>query len=153
MKILDATAGQRAMWFDKNYPDAIYIDIREEMNPTVVGDIMQSPFRDGTFDLIVFDPPHNPTGPENKGIFAKQYGRFLAEQIRTLVIEGSKDLSRVLKINGILIFKWNTHGMDLGKILRLVSHGLIPLFGQRTAERTKHSSKTYWICYTKARGL
>lgn len=45
MLILDATAGDRAMWFDKNYTNTIYIDIRLKMKPTVVSDVRCLPFK------------------------------------------------------------------------------------------------------------
>ena len=38
MKILDLSAGNRAVWFDKNYPGATYVDIRPDVNPSVVAD-------------------------------------------------------------------------------------------------------------------
>ena len=57
MKILDISAGNRAVWFDKNHPDAIYLDIRPEVEPTIVADARALPAEIGEdFDLILFDP-------------------------------------------------------------------------------------------------
>jgi hypothetical protein len=38
MRILDLTAGNRAIWFNKAHPLAVYIDKRAEVNPTIVAD-------------------------------------------------------------------------------------------------------------------
>jgi len=147
MRILDLSAGLREMWFDKVAPQTIFLDIREEVHPNIVADAQRLPFKDCSFDLVVFDPPHAPIGPNS--VWTKKYGRFTTTQIIELVINGSKEAARVLKVDGILIFKWNTHNISLSRILRLVSHGLTPLFGQRSAFRTKSSSSTYWITYRK----
>lgn len=44
MKIIDLSAGNRAIWFDKNYRDATYLDIREEVKPDIVGDSTHTNF-------------------------------------------------------------------------------------------------------------
>lgn len=65
--ILDACCGPRMMWFDKQNPLAVFMDIRDEectlcdgrnleVHPDVVGDFRNMPFEDATFRLVVFDP-------------------------------------------------------------------------------------------------
>lgn len=57
MKILDLSAGNRAIWFDKNHPLATFLDKRPEVNPTIVCDTRDIPESVGKdFDLIVWDP-------------------------------------------------------------------------------------------------
>lgn len=73
-KILDMTCGMRSIWFDKNHPEAIYFDKRNEefylafgrnktnlrhceVHPDVQGDFTNLPFPDESFSLVVFDPP------------------------------------------------------------------------------------------------
>jgi hypothetical protein len=59
MKILDMSAGNRAVWFDKAYRDAVYVDLRVEVKPDVVADTRKLPDSIGSgYGLIVFDPPH-----------------------------------------------------------------------------------------------
>ena len=58
MKILDACCGSRMFWFDKENPNATYMDIRQEkfeihskkvnVNPDVVADFRDMPFEDFT---------------------------------------------------------------------------------------------------------
>ena len=67
-KILDVACGSRMFWFDKNHPDAIYMDNRKlqttlcdgrilNINPDILGDFTNIPFDDNMFYLVVFDPP------------------------------------------------------------------------------------------------
>lgn len=148
MRILDATAGYRSMWFNKQNPLTTYIDIRPEVKPDHVMDSRQTTFPDREFDLILFDPPHVSYSKENKGIFAKKYGTFSAQEIRITIKEAFIEFYRILKDNGFVIFKWNTHSQKLEKILSLIN-GFEALFGQITAYKTKHSSQTYWVCLIK----
>ena len=147
MKILDATCGKRMMWFDKTYKDAIYIDIRKEVKPQIIADDKKLPFKDNIFDLIIFDPPHVSTSPNSN--MGRDFGGFKTREIKELVKNASKEFFRVLKDDGFLLFKWNTHDIKLEKVLDLMKPYFKPLFGQRVAIRTKHASRTYWVCLIK----
>lgn len=67
--ILDACCGSRMFWFDRNNPDVLFADIRDEehilcdgrelkIKPDVVMDFRDMPFQDNSFKMVVFDPPH-----------------------------------------------------------------------------------------------
>lgn len=148
MKILDATCGERGIWFNKNHPLATYIDVRPEVRPDVVMDCTKTNFPDQEFNLIVFNPPHQSYSKNAKGIFAEKYGRFNAQEIRDLVADAFIEFKRILKDNGFVLFKWNNHDQKLNKILGLIKD-FEPLFGQKVSMRTKHSSQTYWLCLIK----
>jgi len=151
IRILDATAGFRGIWFDKNEEHTIYIDIRPEVNPDYVMDCTKTSFPDKFFNLIVFDPPHIGTTPKNKGIMGKRYhGGLRASEIRELVRNASKEFFRILKDDGFLIFKWNNHDQKLSKMLSLMPE-FKPLFGHKVAIRTKHASSTYYVVLIKNR--
>ncbi len=85
MKILDACCGSKLFWFDKNCSFADYMDIREEtyeicgkkvnVKPDVVADFRNMPFKDNTYDLVVFDPPHLKWAGQ-KSIMKAQYGQL-----------------------------------------------------------------------------
>jgi len=145
--ILDATCGRRGIWFDKENNEAVYLDIRRVVKPDILADDKNLPFIDKIFDVIVFDPPHVSLGP--KSIMASLYGRFSLQQIRELISLGAREFHRVLKDDGVLLFKWNTHDMSLEKVLHLMGAYFVPLFGQRVSYRTKHSSQTFWVCLRK----
>lgn len=56
-------------YFDKNNPNVVFMDCREledtlcdgrklEIKPDIIGDFRKIPFKDNTFSMVVFDPPH-----------------------------------------------------------------------------------------------
>lgn len=152
-KILDACCGGRMFWFNKENPAAVYMDNRvyEEdlcngqhfvVKPDVVGDFRDMPFDDETFSLVVFDPPHLLRAGE-KSWLAKKYGRINEKTWRTDLKEGFEECFRVLKTNGILIFKWNETDIKTSEIIKLSP--IPPLFGHRSG---KHH-KTQWFCFMK----
>lgn len=68
-RVLDPCCGSRMMWFDRQHPDAVFGDKRREshvlcdgrqlhIQPDTVMDFLALPFADGSFHLVVFDPPH-----------------------------------------------------------------------------------------------
>jgi hypothetical protein len=143
LKILDLTAGSRGIWFEKTYPDAVFVDIRPEMKPDWVADSGALPFDDSDFDLIVFDPPHVNSGANSNT--TKCYGHYTAAQIRDFVLRASREAHRVSRADALMAFKWNDHDQKLGTILDLMKAWWEPLFGAKTSTRTKHSSSTQWI--------
>lgn len=150
--ILDACCGSRMFWFDKNHPNAVYMDNREvetelcdgrklEVKPDIVGDFRQMPFKDNSFKLVVFDPPHlNKLGKESW--MAKKYGTLLPTWEQDIK-EGFSECMRVLEPNGVLIFKWNENQITTSKILGVIEQQ--PLFGHPSG---KHG-QTKWFAFMK----
>jgi ubiquinone/menaquinone biosynthesis C-methylase UbiE len=67
--ILDCCCGSRMFWFDKRNPSVLFADIRDleselcdgsilKVKPDIVADFRKMPFKDETFKMVVFDPPH-----------------------------------------------------------------------------------------------
>lgn len=150
-KILDACCGSKMFWFDKENEDVVYMDNREledtlcdgrslKVLPDIIGDFRNIPFGDNLFHLVVFDPPHLLKVGENSWL-AKKYGK-LSDSWRADLAKGFEECFRVLKDNGILIFKWNEEQIKLIEILKLTKEK--PLFGNRRA-------KTHWITFIKTR--
>ncbi len=152
MKILDATSGNRSIWFNKNNPIVTFMDIRPEVKPDVLMDCTNINYVGEIYDLIVFDPPHCSMSKNNKGKFGKLYGTFRAGEIRDLVKGAFKEFHRILKPNGFVLFKWNDHDQKLKKMLDLAGDNFEALFGHRVSIRTKHISQTYWVCLRKIGG-
>lgn len=143
MKIIDLSAGNRAVWFDQNYRDAIYVDIRPEVEPTVIADARALPMEIGQdYDLIVFDPPHKNTVGGNCG---KNYGEWNAAQIHEIVIGTAKEAHRIAKPDGLMAFKWNDHTRKLSTVLALISQWWEPLFGHGARHQHHHGSMTFWV--------
>lgn len=81
-RILDATMNGGRFWRGSNRP-VIGLDIQRKYRPLVVGNNTQMPFRDGMFDVVVYDPPHIPNqGKDRQKDFNVRFG---------LVLKSSKD--------------------------------------------------------------
>lgn len=144
MRVLDMTAGNRAIWFNKSHPDVTYIDIRPEVDPDVLVDARAlPPDVKGEYDLIVFDPPHVNSGAQSNT--SKSYGHHTAADIRSFVAGAAREAWRMSRVDALMAFKWNDHDQSLVTILRLMAPWWEPLFGQKTAVRTKHSCQTQWV--------
>ena len=154
-KILDACCGGRWFWFNKNHPDALYIDnrraekghdkyrVNHSVEPDVIMDFRDLQFPNNTFSLVVFDPPHMATlGDTSK--FRRYYGRLEKDTWRDDLKKGFSECYRVLKNDGVLIFKWNESEIKLKEIIPLFP--CEPLFGHPTNSK----NTTHWICFMKS---
>ena len=161
IKILDATCGDRTIWFQKDEPHTIYCDIRREewegdfgktldgkkkhrhlvIDPDVQCDFTNLPFRDGSFKLIVFDPPHVKNLTESSWL-RKSYGSLDGDW-QTMIRNGFSECMRVLAVDGVLIFKWSDISISTREILDLI--GQEPLFGHRSGKKMN----THWMCFMK----
>lgn len=154
-KILDVTCGARTIWFDKQHPAAVYCDARDEeyyntwsdserkciIHPDIQCDFTSLPFPDATFSLVVFDPPHLQQISENAWL-CKKYGK-LDENWPQMLHDGYCECMRVLKPDGVLIFKWAETQIPAEKVWTAI--GEKPLFGHHSGKK----SKTFWGCFMK----
>lgn len=151
-QVLDVCCGSRMFWFDRNNPNALFLDKRSEshilcdgraleIRPDIIADFTQLPFADESFYLVVFDPPHMKSLGKNSWM-AKKYGRLVVDW-RDEISEGFKECFRVLKPNGTLIFKWNETDVKSSEVLKLSPYS--PLFGHTTGRQ----SKTIWATFIK----
>ena len=149
--VLDATCGARMMWFDKTDPRAISGDQRTETHtlcdgrtldiaPDVELDFRALPFPDETFRLVVFDPPHL-TNVGHSSWLAAKYGRLLPSW-QDDITAGFAECFRVLKPEGVLIFKWSEVQVPLADVLACTPER--PLFGH-----TGTNASTYWMAFMK----
>lgn len=158
--VLDPCCSVRAMWFDKSDQRAIFGDCRTEtvtvtdrtrgnadgtrvleIAPDVQMDFRAMPFAEGTFALVVFDPPHLVRAGE-KSWLAARYGR-LGSDWRDDLRQGFAECFRVLRPDGVLIFKWSEVQIPVRDILALTPER--PLFGHRSGKK----AKTHWITFMK----
>lgn len=149
MKILDACCGSRMFWFDKNEPHTTYMDRRvfkEDLEsghhinvaPDIQGDFRSVPFDDNHFDLIVFDPPHLIHAGPNSWL-RKKYG-VLPKDWQPYLQQGFKELMRVLKPSGSMVFKWNQDQIKFADVIKVF--GQQPIFGDRRGN-------TRWTVFIK----
>ena len=151
--VLDACCGPKGFWFDKNDERALFIDrrsediemdypsghYREQIKPDYVIDFTRMPFKNDTFNLVVFDPPHLPQ-EEPSGRIVARYGHLKGDW-RKMLKDGFAECFRVLKPNGVLIFKWNEVRIPVKEILELTNQK--PLFGHKSGK----NMQTHWIAF------
>ena len=152
--ILDVCCGLRAFWFNKHHPNTLYIDIRKrnkgfddfrpnfEINPDMIADFRDLPFKDKSFKLVVMDPPHIFSKGETFRM-VKYYGYLNKETWRDDIKKGFDEAWRVLDDNGVLIFKWNETSVKKKDLLNVI--GREPLFGHPNGSRIP----THWLCFMK----
>lgn len=147
--IIDVCCGSRMFWFDKQNPAVVFMDNREleqslcdgrklEIKPDLVADFRHIPYKDNSFCLAVFDPPHLLRAGKKSWLAAK-YGK-LGPEWRADLKAGFDECLRVLKPYGVLIFKWNETQIKLSEIMRIF--GLRPLFGHK-------KNKTHFLVFMK----
>ncbi|MDE5603861.1 MAG: class I SAM-dependent methyltransferase [Helicobacter sp.] len=135
--ILDVCCGFRMFYADKENPNVLFCDKREEVNPNQILDFTNLPFLDESFSLVIFDPPHiaHNKGSE-KSILVRKYGK-LSPNYKEDLHKGFLECMRVLKPKGTLIFKWSEAHISLTRILECFPQS--PILMQK-------SSKTSHFC-------
>lgn len=150
-RILDLSAGNRAVWFDKAYRDAVYVDVRPEVSPDVVANTCALPAQLGVgFDLVVFDPPHENYGAN--GFMTKNYGHFTLPQIRATIAGTAKEAHRVTRKDALMAFKWSSHALKLSTVLALLMPYWEPLFGHGVTPSTRRNRMTSWVMLRRTEG-
>jgi len=171
MKVLEATAGGRSYWHDKEHPETVFMDMRVEHDagftfegydmencdsshpgnyrilPDLQADYRNLPFPDGTFDLVVFDPPHLTTNNGMKklsGIMQRKYGTLQAETWPRDLKLAFDELFRVMCDHATLNFKFNDYSIGFEQILNVIPQQ--PLYGT-TIKSAKH--ETRWLAFNK----
>lgn len=147
-------------WFDKANPLVIYGDLRREtltvtdrshgrsdgtrvlrIDPDVMMDFRSMPFQNDSFALVAFDPPHLVRAGQKSWMAAK-YGK-LGNDWRDDLSDGFRECFRVLRPEGVLVFKWNETHVKLCEILPLSP--VPPLFGNTSGRK----AGTHWIVFMK----
>ena len=148
-KILDVCCGGRMFWFDKENPRALFVDIRgheefttglgihkrtRRVNPDQVMDFRNLDLPNDSFNLVVFDPPHL-MKVGGKSFTAKTYGKLNEGTWQEDLSLGFSECFRVLKPNGVLVFKWCEYEIPLREILALTPEK--PLFGHKSGKQQR----------------
>ena len=153
--ILDVCCGGRMFWFDKKNPNALYLDNRImpakkmsngatlEVAPDMVMDFRKLDLPDNQFALVVFDPPHIFKRGGKNSWMKDKYGELDKDTWREDLRAGFAECFRVLRPDGVLIFKWSEIDIPLKEILSLTPEK--PLFGNRSGKQ----QKTHWVTFIK----
>jgi len=180
-QILDATAGNRQIWEEKEHRFILFVDIEPELDipPDLIIDTRDTKFPDEYFNTIFFDPPHGWGGKTGKSIYtcrnekeyvelkkkynldrwgnkASYYGLDKYPTKSALIkyiFESQREFFRILKLNGMLWLKWNEVSIPLGNILSLFHDWIEMLRLPISSPLQKMGNKqTYWVMFLKAHG-
>lgn len=154
MVILDATAGNRMMWSNKNPPHTVFMDseIKLRISPHVFGTWEKLPFRDDAFRCVIFDPPHgfNRAGSglwdDPKG--TSWYGRTIRRaRLVSGIYRGAREFFRVSQR---LCLKWSDDEISLFKILGLIPRTWMEVRRARVGRKNRaHGNSTWWVTFVK----
>ena len=150
-EILDVCCGSRMFYFNRKNDDVIFMDNRTldtklcdgrtlKIDPDIIGDFKKIPFPDERFKAVIFDPPHLIRGGDSSWI-VKKYGKLNRDTWRSDLSNAFNECMRVLKEDGLLIFKWNEDQIKLHEVLKCFKEK--PLLGNRT------SKNTIWLVFIK----
>jgi len=148
------------MWFDKHDKRCLFADERCEtmeidhhpsqngrspkvVNPDQIHDFRNMPYENESFYHVVFDPPHV-RNISIKSVTGFSYGSLSKDTWQDDLKKGFAECFRVLKTNGILVFKWNEVDIPLRQILKLTP--CKPLYGHRSGKK----ANTHWVTFIKA---
>lgn len=159
--VLDVCCGSKMFWFNKKNPNALFLDKRKEtlvldtrkgraltkVDPDTIGDFTNLPFDDKSFSLVVFDPPHL-VNISPKCRLALKYG-VLGNNWQEEIKKGFSECFRVLRLNGVLIFKWSEAHIPIKDVISLSA--IPPLFGNKALGISGKvpNGSTHWLCFLK----
>ena len=144
--ILDVCCGHKMFWFNKNHPNTIYADVKSDVatkDSNVFQDFRNIQYKDKSFKLVVFDPPHLFRKDGEYSWLNEKYGTLHQEQWPMDIRKGFDECMRVLDDFGILIFKWSAGDISVSTVLGIIERE--PLFGH-TSDK---NNRTHWMCFMK----
>jgi len=151
---LDASAGARMMWPNKNPPLTVFMDKNVEAwrPPDVFGCWEHLPFKDDIFETVFFDPPHKLGRTTGRGFWAtpshrNYYGSDLPKiKFRVGVYRGTREFLRVAKR---LCFKWNDIELSIERVLSLFPKEWKEVYRKVIDKGLKTKTLTFWITFER----
>jgi len=153
--VIDFTFGQG--WMQKEYGlngNTIGLDINREKNPTIQADHRSSPFPDNCADLVLYDPPflsRPPSGWANTSFWINFSWFESQDQMRKTVYQVAREILRILKPGGELLFKWGTSDKPLNFALTLFPPQFEIIDRNRRSNHGGRNNET-WYVRLKKRG-
>lgn len=155
------------MWYNKEDSETIYFDRRKgpifirtrnitrvkgEIKPDVLGVWQYLPFQDNIYNLALFDPPHEigdyETAVKHRHSVYSQLYMTLQPQVWIKdLFNATRELARVVKPGGFIIFKWNDRARPLKRVVALFPSIAKPLFFNQI--KNSNRSTTFWVVFRK----
>lgn len=131
--VIDMTYGKGMFWDGKASVSVIGIDLDPDRARDVCADFTRLPFRDGAFDVAIFDPPYQWDMGHGKGsIIGNLFGTYESEDAAKRAVQlGSREAWRVSRI-GVLVKVQNyIHASRLVHMTRWVEDAIpSPLYDE-----------------------
>jgi len=157
--LLDATAGNRTIWPNKNPPYIIFMDkeIKLWFPPHLFADFRYCPFRDNVFSCVIFDPPHKittnpppwwakPDGRKtDKSHGAGWYGWWNNKRECIASIDAAQ--KEFARISNRLCFKWGEVDLSLWKILGVFTKWKIIQEKLHHHHNKRGKNKSWWVTF------
>ena len=149
---LDATAGYRMMWKNKNPPHWIFMDKKIEVRPDIQAVWEYLPFRNNVFNCVLFDPPHIVLWGTGTPKIAENFGGWpYKRDILPSIFKSIKEFARVSKR---LVFKWcDTRDGSTWWKLQSVFRGIWDIVLERKqTNKGMGYGKTWWVSFIRFNG-
>jgi len=157
--ILDVTAGHRAMWLNDHDPNVIYLDQKRSVKPDIVAVWQYLPFKDGSIEGAVKDPPHMLYKSKGKPMgfnFEERCGILDRATWKKDLGAAYQELMRVLEPDGMLLVKWNDNHVSVKRFLSCFPVEPVSMAsmaasrGVRRPGSSEPRSRTWYIIFSKS---
>jgi hypothetical protein len=120
--VLDATYGNGEFWTASSPVTVTGLDLDSARAPHVVGDFRALPFADGSFDVVIFDPPYQTDmGKGKPSVMGARFGTFATiPDLRLAVERGCRECWRVARLGVIVKCQDYIHAARLVRMSRWV---------------------------------
>jgi len=152
--MLDATAGNRMMWPNKTPPLTVFMDknIHAKIPPDVFGIWENPPFREETFETVLFDPPHKFNRSSGFWADPKSPNYYGADIRREKLVSGIYHGTRAfLGIAKRLCFKWSDDEISLPRVLSLFPKEWKKIFHKEIDKNNAHGNLIHWMTFINSR--
>ena len=142
--------------------EIIYVDIRKGafpldrwerkpiiVEPTVVADLKRLPFKDGCFNLILFDPPHGNFSLDT--FMGVKYGGLTETEFTYLIVWANREFWRVLKPGGVVFAKVMDNNNRYKRLLRafVAFKPLLDIDFESKGHHALEWNRTHWILFVR----
>lgn len=161
--MLDATAGNRAFWKNKNPPNVIFLDKEIELAipPDVFAIWQHLPFREKVFETTLFDPPHDRFSPTSvhmnpKGWYEPEIrngrrigGTFWGSLERGWAGQFYSAQKEFARVSDRLCLKWNNTKIPLERVLLLFEEWKEIYRTEYNTNMRRGKTQTWWVTFTR----
>lgn len=140
--VLDSTWGKGRFWDGSWTGWVVGLDISPHGRPHVLGDFTQLPFRDESFDVVIFDPPYlTDVSKSGTSVMGRRFGSYRSDdEIENSIAYGCRAAWRVARLGIVVKVSQHTHESRFVDMQGWVREALgAPLYGQ--VEQVRQTAK------------